>query len=66
MVINSKKGGGELLGPVCFLAKPLSLRLINGRDEGAGSVAGDGEGGKNGFIWSWARVERARKSRVSC
>lgn len=51
---------------VCFLVKSVSLRLINDCDEGTESVPGDGERKKRGFIWSWARVERARESRVSC
>lgn len=50
------------MGAVCFL---VNSELINDCDEGTESVAGDGER-KNGFIWSWARVERARKSSVSC
>lgn len=31
------------MGAVCFVVKPLSLRLINDCAEGTESVAGDGE-----------------------
>lgn len=48
------------MGAVCFLVKSVLLRLINDCDEGTESVPGDGER-KKGFIWSWARVERARE-----
>lgn len=65
LLSKRKRRRRKLLGAVCFLVKSLSLRLINDCDEATESVTGDGER-KNGFIWSWARVERARKSRVSC
>lgn len=55
----------KLLGTICFLVKSVSLRLINDYDEGTKNVPGDGER-KKGFIWTWARVERSRESRVSC
>lgn len=61
-LLSKRKEEAKAVGCTLFFSE---LRLINDCDEGTESVAGDGER-KNGFIWSWARVERARKSRVSC